>query len=97
MAEENGLAIMHPKGIAANKIDSIQKELLQICHYISPNYFPVMEPTVIDGKYILTIWMPPGDVRPYKAPKSFADKNKSPITSGECHLPFKQVMRICND
>ncbi len=69
---------MPPKGVAARQMDSIQKELLQICHYISPNYFPVVEPTVIDGKHLLAIWVPPGDVRPYKAPKSLSDKTNKP-------------------
>ena len=78
VAEDQGQAIMPPKGIAAGQMDSIQKELLQICHYISPNYFPVVEPAVIDGKHLLAIWVPPGDVRPYKAPKSLSDKTNKP-------------------
>ncbi len=78
VAEDQGLAIMPPAGIEARQMDSIQKELLQICHYITPNYFPVVEATVIDGKHLLAIWVPPGDLRPYKAPKSLSDKHNKP-------------------
>ena len=78
VAEDHGQAVMPPAGIDSRQMDSIQKELLHICHYISPNYFPVIEPTVIDGKQLLAIWVPPGDVRPYKAPKSLADKSNKP-------------------
>jgi len=74
--ENEGLAVMPPVGIDSRKIDNIQKELLRICHYISPNYFPIVEISIIQGQSILTIWCPPGDVRPYKAPKGLADKDK---------------------
>lgn len=76
VAEDNGQAVLPPAGIAAGRIDGIQKELLKICHYLSPNYFPVVEPSKIQGKHILVIWCPPGDMRPYKAPKSLGTKDK---------------------
>lgn len=78
VAEDQGQAIMPPTGIKAGQMDSFQKELLQICHYITPNYFPVVEATVIDEKHLLAIWVPPGDVRPYNAPKSLSDKHNKP-------------------
>jgi len=69
IAEKEGQAIMPPVGIDVSEIDSIQKDLLKICHFISPHYFPVVEPTIIQDRHILVIWCPPGDTRPYKAPK----------------------------
>ena len=70
VSEEEGKAIFPPIGIGEEKIDAIQKELLNICYFISPNYFPVVELVTVQEKYILVIWCPPGDTRPYKAPKS---------------------------
>ncbi|MEA2096150.1 MAG: putative DNA binding domain-containing protein [Candidatus Cloacimonadota bacterium] len=74
VAEENGVAELPPSGIQINQIDKILKELLKICNYISPNYFPTVSPEVINGKHIIIIWAPPGDTRPYKAPKRISDK-----------------------
>ena len=68
--EVDGVAQMPPKGLPVDSLDKVQKELLQICHYIQPEYFPVASPEVIDGEYILVIWCPPGQHRPYKTPKS---------------------------
>ena len=39
-------------GIDVGEIDSIQKELLKICHFISPHYFPVVEPTKLQDRHI---------------------------------------------
>ncbi len=74
VAEENGVAKLPPSGVQINQIDKIQKELLKICYYISPNYFPTVSPEVINGKHIIVVWAPPGDTRPYKAPKRISDK-----------------------
>ena len=68
--EIDGVAQLPPKGIKLAEIDSIQKDLLKHCHYIQPEYFPVVSPELIEGKYILAIWCPPGQHRPYKAPKT---------------------------
>ena len=76
LAEKEGLAIMPPVGIDVSEIDSIQKNLLKICHFISPHYFPVVEPTIIQDRHILVIWCPPGDTRPYRAPKGLGNKDK---------------------
>ena len=37
-----------------------------------PNYYPITEVVEIDGKNVLIIWVPAGDVRPYKAPTSLS-------------------------
>ena len=74
IAEQDGQAIMPPIGLEVSKLDTIEKELLQICHFISPHYFPVVEAAVIQGRHILAIWCPPGDTRPYKAAKSISGK-----------------------
>ena len=37
-----------------------------------PNYYPITEVVEVDGKNVLIIWVPAGDVRPYKAPTSLS-------------------------
>lgn len=72
--EKNSLPVLPPMGVNLNQIDSIQKELNQICRKIIPNYFPIVEPVDFQNKKILVIWCPGGSIRPYKAPESL-DKN----------------------
>ncbi len=69
--EGGGRPVLPPKGIDINKVDSIQKEMLQLCHEMRPQYFPIIEPVDLYGKKVLIIWVPGGEVRPYKAPDSF--------------------------
>ena len=69
VAELNGRAILPPKGLNIEELDGIQQELHQLCHKLTPSYFPVVEPYEIEGKHILVVWVPGGDNRPYKAPK----------------------------
>jgi len=76
VSEIEGVAVMPPVGIDVRQLDAIQKELLQVCHFISPHYFPIVEVAVIQGQSILVIWCPPGDTRPYKAAKSLSGKEQ---------------------
>jgi len=64
--------VLPPKGLDVAELDGIQKKLHEICHKLQPTYFPVVEPYEIDGKHILVVWVPGGEHRPYKAPKSLA-------------------------
>ncbi len=70
VAEKNGRPVLPPKGIPARKLDGIQKELTNLCHQLRPAYFPVAEPVELNGKWVLIIWVPGGEARPYKAPDS---------------------------
>lgn len=74
--ENNGLPILPPVGISPEKLDSIQKELLNLTHQIQPFYAPVTQPYEIDGVYILVIWIPGGDNRPYKSPTTLGEKGQ---------------------
>lgn len=58
-----------------DSLDSVQKELLRICHFIQPDYFPVTQVAVVQDEHILAIWCPPGQHRPYKAPKTLGKKD----------------------
>jgi ATP-dependent DNA helicase RecG len=74
--EENGKPVLPPKGLNANQIDAFQKKLIELCHKITPNYFPVAVPVVFQKKHILILWIPGGDTRPYSAPVSLGEKSQ---------------------
>jgi len=77
--EENGRPILPPEGIDENRIDKIQKELLNYCYQLKPNYFPIVEPVHIKGKNILVVWASGGQNRPYNCPKDFFAKQKESV------------------
>lgn len=70
--ENNGIPVLPPVGLDKSLIDTMQKKLLEICHLIVPNYFPIAVPEIYEGKYIFIIWCPGGDSRPYKTVKNFS-------------------------
>ncbi len=74
VAEKNGRPILPPYGLSPNEIDKIQKKLIELSYKITPNYIPVSQPELIQGKQILIIWVPGGDNRPYKAPTTLGEK-----------------------
>jgi ATP-dependent DNA helicase RecG len=72
--EDNGQPILPPAGLPQHKLDDIQKEIIQLGHRISPNYFPITAPYLIDGEHILVLWCPAGDHRIYDAPTTLGSK-----------------------
>lgn len=74
--EDNGHPILPPTGLSRKKIATIQKELLNLCHRLRPEYFPVAEPVEFQNKTILIIWCPGGANRPYKAPKNLTKRQE---------------------
>ena len=70
IAENAGKPILPPAGLEAEQTDAIQKKVLELGHKIQPNYFPVMQPYMLQGKQILVLWSPAGDNRMYTAPVS---------------------------
>jgi ATP-dependent DNA helicase RecG len=75
--EQDGRPVLPPQGIPANQLDRLQKELLNLCHQLTPPYFPVAEPVVYEGQWLLIIWAPGGQTRPYKAPVSLGKDHKA--------------------
>lgn len=74
--EQNGVPVLPPEGLSLSHLDSIQKELLNLCCQVEP-YIPVVsEPTLFQDKHILVIWAPGGDLRPYKAPNTLGEKGQ---------------------
>ena len=55
--EHDGQPILPPAGLQQNQIDPIQKEIIQLGHRISPNYFPITSPQVLEGQHILILWL----------------------------------------
>jgi len=73
--EDNGRPILPPEGLEHNQLDTIQGKLLELCHQIQPNYFPISQPVVFQEKHIFIIWVPAGDNRPYSAPVSLGGRS----------------------
>ena len=74
--EKDGKPILPPKGLNKKRIDAMQKQLLNLCNLIIPNYFPVLEPVIFQKKHILIIWVPGGQNRPYSCPVNITSKTK---------------------
>jgi len=76
VVEENGRPLLPPAGLDPDSLDAIQKELLNLGHSaIQPMYHPLSAPCEVDGKWILVIWVPGGETRPYKAKRSLSREN----------------------
>jgi|GEM_PF-196240 len=68
--EENGRPVLPPRGLEEREIDRIQREIVGECKgRISPEYLPVLFVESFQEKFILIIWAPAGENRPYQAPK----------------------------
>lgn len=76
ICEENGRAVLPPKGLDINELDNIQKKIHELCHKIVPAYFPVVEPYEIVGKHFLVVWCAGGETRPYKANKTLNNNSE---------------------
>ncbi len=74
IAEKDSRAVLPPKGLGVDELDTIQKKIHELCHKIVPAYFPIVEPYVIDGKHILVVWVPGGENRPYKVDEHLISK-----------------------
>jgi ATP-dependent DNA helicase RecG len=72
--EEKGQAKLPPAGLLVPELDGIQKKLIELSYKLSPSYFPVSQPYILDGAHILVVFAPAGDNRPYKAPISLSEK-----------------------
>jgi ATP-dependent DNA helicase RecG len=72
--EENGIAKRPVKGIPEDSIDKILKEMVGFDQKIEPQYTCKVSPEMVDGKYILVIWVPAGLNRPYCVTESVVAK-----------------------
>lgn len=67
--EEGGVPVLPIKGLDPESVDRIEKDIFNKCNLIEPRYIPVVEPAKIDGKYVIVLWAPGGEDRPYKCPE----------------------------
>lgn len=75
--DENGLAIRPVHGIPLDQIDRILKEMVGYDAKIKPAYVTRTEIVDIDGRYILAIWAPARNNRPYSVPENVVSKQVS--------------------
>lgn len=73
--ENQGKPVLPPIGIHKISPDDYQKKIIEKCHTIRPNYFPIIEPVKYQNQDILVIWCPASDNRPHEAPNECTKKN----------------------
>jgi ATP-dependent DNA helicase RecG len=76
IAAKDGVPVLPPAGLSLESLDRIQGELTGYCYKIQPNYLPITQPYIMDGKHILVIWCPAGDMRPYSCPSTLGDDGR---------------------
>jgi ATP-dependent DNA helicase RecG len=74
--EKDSVPVLPPNGLQQGDLDKIQKELVNICHQIDPYPQVISEPVFYQQKYIFIIWVPGGNMRPYKAPTTLGIKGQ---------------------
>lgn len=104
--ENNGVPVLPPIGLNLNEIDMMQKELVNLCNLIQPSVNVLTDPVEYMGKMILVIYVPGGEIRPYKAPihtgKEWAKSGKvfyvreGSVTKQANREEERLLMGLCN-
>ena len=81
--EKNGRSVLPVEGIPVSQVDGMMKDLLNKCNLIQPRYLPVVAPVEYQGKTLIVIWAPGGDVRPYSSPDTFTYLKGKAVASKE--------------
>lgn len=74
--EKGGNPVLPPSGLQKNQLDAIQRKLVELSNRIQPAYFGQTAIAQIQGVYIVVIYCPGGDHRPYEAPVSLSNKSR---------------------
>jgi len=74
--EENGMAKLPVKGLPAEQLDSIQRQMIGFNNLIKPVYSPKLSIEEVEGKHLLILWIPGGANRPYEVPEQITAKEK---------------------
>ncbi|MCD8335822.1 MAG: putative DNA binding domain-containing protein [Lachnospiraceae bacterium] len=77
--EKDGRPQYPLKGVAPDRIDAYQKDILEKCKLIRPSYLPIAEVVEYNDRQFIILWCPGGDNRPYSAPKTMKKDNKERI------------------
>lgn len=75
--ESQGMALRPVKGLPAESIDGIMKDMVGFNNKINPYYLPRTSIEKVDDRYILVIWVPAGVNRPYDVRESVLSKNNT--------------------
>lgn len=67
IAEVKGQPVFPPAGLLQEQMDALQGKVVELGSKILPNFYPVSQPYLLDGKHVLALWCPAGDNRPYTA------------------------------
>jgi ATP-dependent DNA helicase RecG len=67
--ESGGRPVLPPRGLGEMDLERVQKEVYGACKLIEPEYQPILFPVELEGRPILIVWAPGGDLRPYQAPE----------------------------
>lgn len=62
--------------IKDDAIDNITHDIVQKCNTIEPRYLPVVEIVKYKEANVIVLWIPGGEVRPYKCPNTFPNEKK---------------------
>jgi len=76
---QDGHPTLPLKGLSTTKLDKIQKDILEKCKRIQPDYLPVVEVVDYQEKNFIVIWAPGGNSRPYSSPKTMAKGDKERV------------------
>ncbi len=77
--EENGKPVRPIKGVSVDSIDRFQKDMLNKCKLIRPDYSPVVEVADFENKKLIIIWAPGGSIRPYSSPRTMSKEDKERV------------------
>ena len=88
-SNDEGLAVLPPRGLDGLDIDRIQLEVTGACRAIEPSYLPLMFVEHCDGRTILVLWVPAGNNPPYEAPRGKKSGKARYVRSGSTTLEAK--------
>ena len=104
--EKDGTPVLPPCGVDLRKVDGMQKELVHLCNLIQPVVNVLSEPVEVMGKMVLIIWVPGGEIRPYKAPLHLGNERlkqgkvyyvrQGSVTRQANQEEEQVLMRLCN-
>lgn len=100
VAENNGQPILPPIGLQQSQLDAIQKKVIELGNHVSPTYFPIVQPFVLQGQHILVLWCPAGDNRPYIVPSTLGSsaQRHSYVRVGTSSIAAKgETLRILQE
>jgi ATP-dependent DNA helicase RecG len=77
--EVDGIALRPVEGVQLEKLDHIQKELQRYNQLFEPYYAAKIFVEEIDDKYVIVLWAPSGNRRPYSIPADVTAQVKRPV------------------